>query len=165
MMMQELNNANNLWTILSDSEKTVDKSEEEKVKAPAVYKCCDNPQITYYGVVNLNIDERTIGSVDVWRCGVCKKQFCEEKQLGIEELAEVVGMPKIDPDAKWAVSVCKLQQGKYKWKLVKLKENGTIQHECLDEKVISLKSENFKIEDDQHWSFLIEDNVNKAIEI
>jgi len=150
---------------LSDSEKTVDKSEEEKVKAPAVYKCCDNPQITYYGVVNLNIDERTIGSVDVWRCGVCKKQFCEEKQLGIEELAEVVGMPKIDPDAKWAVTVCKLQQGKYKWKLVKLKENGTIQHECLDEKVISLKSENFKIEDEQHWSFLIEDNVNKAIEI
>ena len=150
---------------MSDSEKTVDKSEEEKVKAPAVYKCCDNPQITYYGVVNLNIDERTIGSVDVWRCGVCKKQFCEEKQLGIEEIAEVVGMPKIDPDAKWAVSVCKLQQGKYKWKLVKLKENGTIQHECLDEKVISLKSENFKIEDDQHWSFLIEENVNKAIEI
>ena len=150
---------------MSDSEKTVDKSEEEKVKAPAVYKCCDNPQITYYGVVNLNIDERTIGSVDVWRCGVCKRQFCEEKQLGIEELAEVVGMPKIDPDAKWAVTVCKLQQGKYKWKLVKLKENGTIQHECLDEKVISLKSENFKIEDDQHWSFLIEDNVNKAIEI
>ena len=150
---------------MSDSEKTVDKSEEEKVKAPAVYKCCDNPQITYYGVVNLNIDERTIGSVDVWRCGVCKRQFCEEKQLGIEELAEVVGMPKIDPDAKWAVSVCKLQQGKYKWKLVKLKENGTIQHECLDEKVISLKSENFKIEDDQHWSFLIEENVNKAIEI
>ena len=150
---------------MSDSEKTVDKSEEEKVKAPAVYKCCDNPQITYYGVVNLNIDERTIGSVDVWRCGVCKRQFCEEKQLGIEELAEVVGMPKIDPDAKWAVSVCKLQQGKYKWKLVKLKENGTIQHECLDEKVISLKSKNFKIEDDQHWSFLIEENVNKAIEI
>ena len=165
MMMQELNNANNLWTILSDSEKTVGKSDEEKVKAPAVYKCCDNPQITYYGVVNLNIDERTIGSVDVWRCGVCKRQFCEEKQLGIEELAEVVGMPKIDPDAKWAVSVCKLQQGKYKWKLVKLKENSTIQHECLDEKVISLKSENFKIEDEQHWSFLIEDNVNKAIEI
>ena len=150
---------------MSDSEKTVDKPEEEKVKAPAVYKCCDNPQITYYGVVNLNIDERTIGSVDVWRCGVCKKHFCEEKQLGIEELTDVVGMPKIDSDAKWAVNVCKLQQGKYKWKLVKLKENGTIQHECLDEKVIPLKSENFKIEDEQHWSFLIEDNVNKAIEI
>ena len=163
--MEELNNSNLRQVLLSDTEKTVDKPEEKKVKAPAVYKCCDNPQITYYGVVNLNIDERTIGSVDVWRCGVCKKQFCEEKQLGIEELAEVVGMPKIDPDAKWAVTVCKLQQGKYKWKLVKLKENGTIQHECLDEKVISLKSENFKIEDDQHWSFLIEDNVNKAIEI
>ena len=146
---------------MSDTE----KPEEEKVKAPPVYKCCDNPQITYYGVVNLNIDERTIGSVDVWRCGVCKKHFCEEKQLGIEELTDIVGMPRIDSDAKWAVSVCKLQQGKYKWKLVKLKENGTIQHECLDEKVIPLESKNFKIEDEQHWSFLIEDNVNKAIEI
>jgi hypothetical protein len=119
----------------------------------------------YFGVVNINVDEKTIGSVDVWRCGVCKKQFCEEKQLGIEEIAEVVGMPKIDPDAKWAVTICKLQQGKYKWKLVKLKQNGIIQHECLEEKVLSLKSENFKIEDEQHWSFLIEENVNKAIEI
>ena len=122
-------------------------------------------QPVYFGVVNINVDEKTIGSVDVWRCGVCKKQFCEEKQLGIEEIAEVVGMPKIDADAKWAVTICKLQQGRYKWKLVKLKENDTIQHECLEEKVISLKSENFKIEDDQHWSFLIEDSVNKAIAI
>ena len=150
---------------MSDSEKTIDKSEEEKPKAPAVYKCCDNPQITYYGVVNINIDERTIGSVDVWRCGVCKKYFCEEKQLGIEELTDVVGMPKIDSDAKWAVCVCKLQKSRYRWKLVKLKENGSIQHECLEEKVISVSSKDFKIEDGQHWSFLIEDNVNKAVEI
>ena len=141
------------------------KPEEEKVKAPAIYKCCDNPQITYYGVVNLNINERTIGSVDVWRCAVCKKLFCEEKQLGIEELTDIVGMPRIDSDAKWAVCVSKLQKGKDRWKLVKLKENGEIKFETVEEKIITLKVENFKIEDDQHWSFLIEDNVNKAIEI
>ncbi len=72
----------------SYTRKTLGKSDEEKPKTPEVYKCCDNPQITYFGVVNLNIDEKTIGSVDVWRCGGCKKQFCEEKQLGIEEIAE-----------------------------------------------------------------------------
>ena len=149
----------------SDTEKTLGKSDEEQPKTPEVYKCCDNPQITYFGVININVDERTIGSVDVWRCAVCKKQFCEEKQLGIEEIAEVVGMPRIDSDSKWAICVCKLQKSRYKWKLVKLKENDNIQHECLEEKVISLKSENFKIVDDQHWSFLIEDNVNKAVEI
>ena len=115
--------------------------------------------------MNLNINERTIGSVDVWRCGVCKKIFCEEKQLGIEELTDIVGMPRIDSDAKWAVCVSKLQKGKDRWKLVKLKENGEIKFETVEEKIISLKVENFKIEDDQHWSFLIEDNVNKAIEI
>ena len=149
----------------SYTRKTLGKSDEEKPKAPEVYKCCDNPQITYFGVVNLNINERTIGSVDVWRCGVCKKQFCEEKQLGIEELTDVVGMPRIDSDAKWAVCVSKLQKGRDRWKLVKLKENGEIKFETAEEKIISLKVENFKIEDDQHWSFLIEENVNKAIEI
>ena len=149
----------------SYTRKTLGKSDEEKPKAPEVYKCCDNPQITYFGVTNLNINERTIGSVDVWRCGVCKKQFCEEKQLGIEELTDVVGMPRIDSDAKWAVCVSKLQKGRDRWKLVKLKESGEIKFETVEEKIITLKVENFKIEDDQHWSFLIEDNVNKAIEI
>ena len=138
---------------------------DDKPKAPEIYKCCSNPQITYLAPVNINIDERTIGSVDVWRCGVCKKQFCEEKQLGIEELTDIVGMPRIDSDAKWAVCVSKLQKGKDRWKLVKLKENGEIKFETVEEKIITLKVENFKIEDDQHWSFLIEDNVNKAIEI
>ncbi len=147
MMMQELNNTVNWGTTLSIDTET----------------CKHQP--VYFGVVNINIDERTIGSVDVWRCGVCKKKFCEEKQLGIEEIAETVGMPKIDSDAKWAVTVCKLQQGKYKWKLVKVKENGEIKHECLDEQIIPLAIKDFKVEDDKHWSFLIDDNVNKAVEI
>lgn len=124
-----------------------------------------NHQPVYFGVVNINIDERTIGSVDVWRCGVCKKSFCEEKQLGIEALAEIVGMPQINSDEKWAVTVCKLQKGKDKWKLVKLKENSEIKHECLDEQILSLKVKNFKVDDDKHWSFLVEDNVNQVVEI
>lgn len=145
MMMQGLNNTSNGFTALDPE------------------TCKHQP--VYYGVVNINIDERTIGSVDVWRCGVCKKRFCEEKQLGIEEIADLVGMPKIGPDEKWAVCVCKLQQGKYKWKLVKLKQYGQIKHECLGEKVISLEVDNFKIKDDAHWSFLIDDNINRAVEI
>ncbi len=124
-----------------------------------------NHQPVYFAAVNININERTIGSVDVWRCGVCKKKFCEEKQLGIETLTEIVGMPKIEPDEKWAVSVCKLQKGKDKWRLVKLKENSEIKHECLEEKVIALKIKDFKIEDNNHWSFLVEDHLNRAVEI
>jgi len=124
-----------------------------------------NHQPVYFAAVNININERTIGSVDVWRCGVCKKKFCEEKQLGIETLTEIVGMPKIEPDEKWAVSVCKLQKGKDKWRLVKLKESSEIKHECLDEKIIVLNVKNYKIEDDNHWSFLVEDHFNRAVEI
>ena len=145
--MQELNNAIYWETPLSvDTE-----------------SCNHKP--VYFGVVNINIDERTIGSVDVWRCALCKKRFCEEKQLGIEELADLVGMPKIDPDAKWGVTVCKLQQGKYKWKLVRLKQNDELKHECLDENVIPLKVKDFKVEDENHYSFLVDDHVNKSVEI
>jgi len=124
-----------------------------------------NHQPVYFAAVNININERTIGSVDVWRCGVCKKKFCEEKQLGIETLTEIVGMPKIESDEKWAVSVCKLQKGKDKWRLVKLKENSEVKHECLEEKIIALKIKDFKIEDNNHWSFLVEDHLNRAVEI
>jgi len=100
-----------------------------------IYKCCDNPQITYLAAVNINIDERTVGSVDVWRCGVCKKKFCEEKQLGIESITETVGMPRIEDNEKWAVIISKLQKGKDKWKLVRLKQNGIIKYETADEKM------------------------------
>ena len=122
-------------------------------------------QPVYFGVININIDERTIGSVDVWRCATCKKRFCEEKQLGIESLSDIVGMPPIDEDEKWAVSVCKLQKGKDKWKLIKLKENSTIKHECLDERIVELPVKDFEIQDDKHWSFLVDDKVNQAVEI
>jgi hypothetical protein len=124
-----------------------------------------NHQPVYFAAVNININERTIGSIDVWRCGVCKKKFCEEKQLGIETLTDIVGMPKIEPDEKWAVSVCRLQKGKDKWRLVKLKENSEIKHECIEEKIIALKVKDYKIEDDNHWSFLVEDHLNRAVEI
>ena len=136
---------------------------EEKIMENNTETCKHQP--VYFGAVNINVDERTIGTVDVWRCAVCKKRFCEEKQLGIESIAEVVGMPKIESDEKWAVLVSKLQKGKDKWKLVKLKENGILNFETADEKKIELKIETFKIEDDHHWSFLIDDNIRKAVAI
>jgi hypothetical protein len=147
-----------------DTEQELDKDDNDQVKSD---NNNDNHkhQPVYFGVVNINIDERTIGSVDVWRCASCKKRFCEEKQLGIEAIADIVGMPKINSDEKWGVLVCKLLKGKDKWKLIKLGENEEIKHECLGEEVINIKVENYKIKDDSHWSFLIDDNINQAVEI
>lgn len=122
-------------------------------------------QPVYFGVVNINIDERTIGSVDVWRCGVCKKRFCEEKQLGIEAIADIVGMPRIDPGEKWGVLVSKLQKGKDRWSLVRLPETGYIKHERIDEKVVNLPVRDYKVDEDGYWSFLVDEHVNKAVEI
>lgn len=124
-----------------------------------------NHQPVYFGVININIEQRTIGSVDVWRCGACKKKFCEEKQLGIEAIADIVGMPKITSDEKWGVCVCKLQKVKDRWRLVRLKENGKLKHECIDEHVVDLDLKDHTIDDANHWSFLVDDNVNKAVEI
>tara|TARA_Y100000590_G_scaffold433881_1_gene551462 strand:+ start:13 stop:495 length:483 start_codon:yes stop_codon:yes gene_type:complete len=138
---------------------------EDKPKAPPIYKCCTNPQITYLAPVNINIEERTIGSVDAWRCASCMKVFCEEKTLGIDSISDIVGMPRIEDDEKWGVIISKLQKGKDKWKLVKLKQNGIIKFETADEQVIDLKIEDYKIIDDYHSSFLVQDHLHRAVEI
>ncbi len=127
-------------------------------------KTCTH-QIIYYGVVNININKKTIGSVDVWSCVLCKKKFCEEKQLGIESISDIVGMPNINNDEKWAITICKLQKGKNKWRLVKLKKSSIIQHVCLNEKIVQLIIENHNVCDIDHKSILIDNNINKAIEI
>ena len=147
------------------SENSPNDSAEEKIQTPAIYKCCDNPQITYLAPVNINVEERTIGSVDVWRCASCKKSFCEEKQLGIDSITDIVGMPRIEDDEKWGVVVSKLQKGKDKWKLVKLQETGILKFETADEQVIDLKIDNYSIVDDFHTSFLVLDHIHKAVEI
>ncbi len=126
---------------------------------------CRRHQPVYFGVININVNERTIGSVDVWRCGVCKKRFCEEKQLGIEDIAEVVGMPRIGPGEKWAVLVSKLQKGKDRWSLVRLPREGHVAHERIDEKVVQLPVRDYAVDEDGYWSFLVDDHVNEAVEI
>lgn len=122
-------------------------------------------QPVYYGVTNINIDERTIGSVDVWHCPACKTRFCEEKQLGIESITDNIGMPEIAQSEKWGVVICQLQKDRHKWRLVRMPESGSIKHECLEEKIVSLNVGSYKVDDARHWSFLIDDNVNKAVEI
>lgn len=122
-------------------------------------------QPVYFGVTNINIDEHTIGSVDVWRCPACKSLFCEEKQLGIEALAESVGMPEIPEGHRWAVCVCKLQAGRDKWRLVRMPQSGAVRHECIDEHVLELPVRDYAVVDERHWSFLVDENVNKAVEI
>ena len=147
------------------SEDSTNDPSENKIPTPEIYKCCDNPQITYNAPVNINVEERTIGSVDVWRCGSCKRSFCEEKQLGIESITDIVGMPRIDDNEKWVVIVSKLQKGKDKWKLVKLKESGILKFETADEQIIDLKIKDYKIVDDFHSSFLVLDHLHTAVEI
>ena len=147
------------------SEVHANNSSEDKIPTPEIYKCCDNPQITYNAPVNINIEERTIGSVDVWRCASCKRSFCEEKQLGIDSITDIVGMPRIEDDEKWIIVVSKLQKGKDRWKLVKIKESGILKFETADEQVIDLKIKNYKIVDDFHSSFLVLDHLHRAVEI
>ena len=48
---------------------------------------------------------------------------------------------------------------------MKLKEGGILKFETADEQVIDLKIEDYKIVDDFHSSFLVLDNLHRAVEI
>jgi hypothetical protein len=125
-----------------------------------------NDKIVYFGVININEKGRTIGAIDIWRSVITKELFCEEKRLGILDIADYIGMPKIDKGYKWAVAVNRNRLGKDRWKLIKiLKEGKFTFYDTDDDTIIHTNVKNYHITDNDWWSFLVENNINRSIEI
>ena len=123
-------------------------------------------KITYFGVININENGRNIGAVDIWRSLITKKLFCEEKRLGILDIADKIGMPQINDNEIWAVAVHRARKGKDKWRLISIIKEGENQFIDTDEQTrITVKSVDFKVTDKEWWSFSVTENVNKSIEI
>jgi hypothetical protein len=124
-----------------------------------------NDKIVYFGVININENQKTIGAVDIWRSAITKELFCEEKRLGILDIVEFIGMPKIEEGKKWAVAISRKINGKNRWKLIKLMNQGKLQFLDPEDKTVTVAIEDFRIIDPEWWSFLVEKNVNRSIEI
>lgn len=125
-----------------------------------------NDKIVYFGVININEKGKNIGAIDVWRSVITKELFCEEKRLGILDIAEDIGMPKIEKGKKWAVAVNRNRFGKDRWKLIKILEEGLLNFfDTDDETIINTNVKNYQIIDNDWWNFLVENNINRSIEI
>jgi hypothetical protein len=126
----------------------------------------NNDKIVYFGVININEGTKTIGAVDVWRSVITKALFCEEKRLGVLEIADYVGMPKIDKDKKWAVAINRKKAGKDRWKLIKLIKEGRYKFtDTDDESSVEVDVQQYRINNSEWWSFLVENNINRNIDI
>ena len=126
----------------------------------------DGDKVVYFGVINVNEGGRTIGAVDIWRSLITKELFCEEKRLGVLEIADYLCMPKIDKDKKWAVAISREREGRDRWKLVKLINQGKFKFtDTDDESVIEVDVNAYKVIDSEWWSFLVEKNVNRTVDI
>lgn len=125
-----------------------------------------NDKIVYFGVLNINERGKNIGAIDVWRSVITKELFCEEKRLGILDIAEDIGMPKIEKGKKWAVAVNRNRIGKDRWKLIKILREGIFKFfDTDDETIINTTVKNYHIIDNDWWNFLVENNINRSIEI
>ena len=125
-----------------------------------------NDKIVYFGVVNINENGKNIGAIDIWRSAITKELFCEEKRLGIIDIADYIGMPKIDKGYKWAIAVNKNRLGKDRWKLIKILKDGKFSfYDTDDETIIVSNVKNYHLDDHDWWSFLVENNINRSIEI
>ena len=124
-------------------------------------------KIVYFGVININEKDRTIGAIDIWRSVITKELFCEEKRLGILEIADNIGMPKIDKDKKWAVEINRKKAGNDRWKLIKIIRQGNFKFTATDdeETTVEVDVKDYRIMDPDWWNFLVEDNINRSIEI
>jgi hypothetical protein len=125
----------------------------------------DQDKVVYFGVININENQKTIGAVDVWRSVLTKELFCEEKRLGILDIVEFIGMPRIEEGKKWAVAVSRIIKGKNRWKLIKLISQGEFEFSDLEDKVVTVEVRDYKIIDQEWWSFLVERNVNRNLEV
>lgn len=122
-------------------------------------------KVAYFGVINVNENGRTIGSVDIWRSLLTKEMFCEEKRLGILEIVDYIGMPRIDKEKKWGVAISRKRSGHMRWRLVKLIQEGKFNFTDADDKPVEVQVKDFSIADPEWWSFLVETNVNRNVEI
>jgi hypothetical protein len=123
-------------------------------------------KIVYFGVININENARTIGAVDIWRSVLTKELFCEEKRLGILEIADYIGMSTIDKNKKWAVAISRKKTGTDRWKLIKLIKEGKFKFlDTDDETPIEVDVKDYKIMGSEWWSFLVEKNINHNIEV
>jgi hypothetical protein len=126
----------------------------------------NNDKIVYFGVININENARTIGAVDIWRSVITKELFCEEKRLGVLDIVDYIGMPKIENYQKWAVVINKKRLGKDRWKLIKLVKEGPFSfYDTDDETYVKTLVKDYQIDDNDWWSFLVEKNVNRTVEI
>ena len=122
-------------------------------------------KVVYFGVININENGKTVGSVDIWRSLLTKEMFCEEKRLGILQIAYYIGMPKIDKDKKWAVAISRNRKGHIRWRLIKIIKEGKMTFTDADDNTIEVNVTDFKIVDPWWWSFLVEENVNRNMEV
>ena len=123
-------------------------------------------KIVYFGVVNIIENAKLIGAVDVWRSVITKELFCEEKRLGILDIADYIGMPKIDKDLKWVVAINRKKKAKDRWKLIKLIKEGKFKFNGPDHDTsIEVTVKDYKIIDIEWWSFWVERNLNRSIDI
>ena len=106
-----------------------------------------------------------MSSVDIWRSLLTKEMFCEEKRLGILEIVDYLGMPKIDKDKKWAVAINRNLQGHLRWRLIKIIKEGKMTFTDANDHAVEVNVKDFKIVDPEWWSFLVEENVNRNMEV
>jgi len=123
-------------------------------------------KIVYLGVININENSKTIGAVDIWRSVLTKEVFCEEKRLGVLEISENIGMPRLEPNQQWAVVISRKRSGKDRWKLIKIIKQGDFTFiDNDDETKISVKVMNYQVIDEEWWSFLVSDKVNRTVDV
>ena len=82
------------------------------------------------------------------------------------DIADYIGMPKINKGSKWAIAVNKNRLGKDRWKLIKILKEGKFNfYDTDDDTIINSNVTDYRLVDLDWWSFLVENNINKSIEI
>lgn len=124
-------------------------------------------EIVFMGMVNVNRDNYLQGVVDVWRCRICKRLYCDDKRYG-ETLKPSVGFESIPDNEKWGILTC-TSATEVVMNSLGVKPGKKITHACKDG-----ETHEFVIGGDYslspavvnpiHRIYLVEEYINRNIE-
>ena len=133
-------------------------------------KSCSHDMI-YWGVVNVNVRNEYLGSIDLWKCRSCRILSVEEKRVGNLALSPDLGFPYPPTnDSKWAVLIC-ATASRTLWEVKCVKPSDSVSHGCVEKELEHKVSKDYSIKDKKrlegvnHYLFLLEDYTNETIEI
>lgn len=125
-------------------------------------------EFRYYAAVNIDIDNKIVGVVDMWRCVSCRVKSAELRAQGLSSAPSAAGFTNLDgPDMKWVLLVCSSEEVP-KVDLLRCRPGDVLDHDCVEKVSELIVADNYSLENENdryHRILDLEGYLNENVDV